>query len=117
MLGCQEEGTLVHELIKCTKNDGVGTRLLHCLQLYVPDIDAQAVLRLDHGEVDEGLSLPLTLMTGIVCNSVWKERDSGVAIQSYKVRADIEQYITLLRTSRLQNAVALLYEMSQNMFN
>ena len=55
-------------------NDDVGVKLLHCLQVYVPGLNAEAVLRLDHEAVDDELSLPL--LTAIVLNSVWKERES-----------------------------------------
>ena len=115
MPNCQEEGSLRHELIYCAMNDNVGVKLLQCLQLYVPGLNAEAALRLDHGAVDDELSLPLTLLTAIVLNSVWKERESG-GVQSYKVRADLEQYINLLRTSRLINTGTLLEEMMMHMF-
>ena len=117
MQSCQEVGTLSHELIFCIKNDDVGYKLLKCLQVYIPNIDAEGVLRLDHGPMEEDLSLPVTLITAIVLSSIWKQREAGSAIQAYKVRAEIEQYINLLRTSRLQNTVTLLQDMLQNMFN
>ena len=53
MQGCQEEGTLSHELIYYEKNDDVGLKLLRCLQLYIPGLDAEAALRLDHGAIEE----------------------------------------------------------------
>ena len=115
MPNCQEEGSLSHELVYCAMNDDVGLKLLQCLQLYIPGLNAEALLRLDYGAVDDELSLPLTLLTAIVLNSVWKERESG-GVQAYKVRADLEQYINLLRTSRLINTGTLLEEMMLHMF-
>ena len=117
MQGCQEVGTLSHELIFCAKNNDVGVNLLNCLQQYVPGIDAEAALRLDHGLIAENLSLPLTLITAIVLHSIWKEREQGSAILSYKIRAELEQYINLLRTSRLANTATLLQEMLEKMSN
>ena len=116
MQGCSEEGTLLHELVYCSKNDQVGQKLIHCLQHYVPGLQAEAALRLEHGDVEEEVSLPVTLLTAITLNYIWKERDAGVSIRAYKVRAELEQYITLLRTTRLCTLANKLVEMSTNMF-
>ena len=93
------------------KNDGVAQQLLHCLQQHVPGLQAEAALRLEHGDVETDLSLSLTLLTGIILSSVWKEREAGTIVKTYKVRADLEQYIKLLRTTRLTNTVAMLDDM------
>ena len=116
MQGCLDVGSLDHELLHCNKNDGAGHKLLVCLQQYVPGIEAGAVLRLDHGAVGHEHSLPLTLLTAIVLSTVWKEREAGTPVRCYKVRAELEQYINLLRNSRLRNTAAVLDDMSQLMF-
>ena len=103
-------------LVYCSKNDQVGQKLIHCLQHYVPGLQAEAALRLEHGDVEEEVSLPVTLLTAITLNYIWKERDAGVSIRAYKVRAELEQYITLLRTTRLCTLANKLVEMSTNMF-
>ena len=117
MQGCTQAGTLAHELLICSKNDGVGHKLLHCLQQYVPGLHAEAALRLEHGQVEEDTSLPLTLLSAIILSTIWKERESKTPIRSYKIRAELEQYITLLRTSRLANTVAILNDMLHLMFD
>ena len=114
--GCTEDGTLLHELIYCDGNDGVGLRLLQSLQLHIPDLSAAAALRLEHGDTGAETSLPVTLLTAITLNYVWKERYAGTTIRSYKVRAELEQYIALLRTSRLNNTTIKLAEMTNCMF-
>ena len=116
MQGCPESGTLVHELLHCSKNDGVGYKLLSCLQHYIPGLQAEAALRLEHGDIEVELSLPLTLVTAIILSTIWKEREVGTPIRSYKVRAEMEQYITLLRTSRINKAIATLKDMLHLMF-
>ena len=116
MQGCLDVGSLDHELLHCGKNDGVGSKLLSCVKKYVPGIEAEGVLRLEHGAAGDELSLPLTLLTAIVLSTVWKEREAGASVRCYKVRAELEQSINLLRNSRLANTVALLNEMSQHMF-
>ena len=115
--GCAEDGSLVHELLHCVGNDGVGLRLLQCLQHHVPDLSAAAVLRLEHGDIGAETSLPVTLLTAVTLNYVWKERCAGTTIRSYKVRAELEQYIALLRTSRLSNTAIKLAEMTDCMFS
>jgi hypothetical protein len=100
MQGCSEVGTLEHELLTCTKNDGIGQKLLECLQHYVPGLQAGEALRLEHGDLGPDVSLPLTLLTAIILQSLWKEREAKTAVRSYRVRADLEQSINLLRTTR-----------------
>ena len=117
MQGCTDVGTLDHELLYCRTNDGVGLKLLECLQQYNLGLQADGVLRLDHGHVDDDKSLPTTLLTGTVLNILWKERQAGQSIRAYKVRAELEQSINLLRTTRFTQTAAVLRDMSQIMFN
>ena len=117
MKGCTETGTLVLELLLCSKNNDVGHQLLHCLQQYVPGLHAEAALRIEHGRTEEDISLPLTLLSAIILSTVWKERESKTPIRPYKIQAELEQYITLLRTSRLGNAVVILNDMLHLMFD
>ena len=111
-----EDGTLQHELIHCSGNDSVGIKLIHCLQHHLPDLGPADVLRLEHGDTEGDTSLPVTLITAITLNYLWKERQAGISIRSYRVRAEIEQYIALLRTSRLNITAAKLAEMANWMF-
>ena len=116
MQGCNEDGTLQHELLKCSQNDGVGNKLIDCLQQHIPGLQPEAILRLDHGDIAEDLSLPVTLLTAITLRHIWRERGNGTQIRAYKVRADLEQYITLLRTTRLANTSTKLADMIGLMF-
>ena len=116
MQGCSEEGTLEHELLDCRRNDGVGHKLLSCLQHYVPGLQAATALRLEHGDIESELSLSLTLLTATTLQAIWKERESGSSVRSYRVRAELEQYINLLRTTRHSNTGTLLATMLNFMF-
>ena len=116
MQGCTEVGTLLHDLIYCSGNAEVGLKLVHCLQHYVPGLEAEAALRLVHGDIEAETSLSLTLLTAITLSHIWKERDAGARIRAYKVRADLEQYITLLRTTQLNPTAIKLVEMTNYMF-
>ena len=116
MNGCSEVGTLEHELIFCTKNDGMGVKLLQCLQHYVPGLQAGGALRLEHGEMEPEVSLPMTLITAITLQSLWKEREGKTAVRAYRVRADLEQSINLLRTTRHNNIINTLEFMLNLLF-
>ena len=83
----------------------------------LPGLSAAAALRLEHGDTGAETPLPVTLLTAITLNYVWKERNAGTTIRSYKVRAALEQYIALLRTSRLNNTAIKLAEMTNCMFS
>ena len=92
-------------------------KLVQCLQPHVPGLEAEKVLRLEHGDISKETSLPATLLTAISLNHIWKERAAGNRIRAYKVRAELEQYITLLRTTRLNSAAIILVEMTNYMFD
>ena len=116
MQGCTEDGTLQHELLECSHNDEVGNKLIDWLQQHVPGLQPEDVLRLAHGDITEELSLPVSLLTAITLRHIWRERGAGTQIRAYKVRADLEQYITLLRTTRLASTAAKLAEITSLMF-
>ena len=116
MQGCSQDGTLQHELLDCSKNYGVGRRLVHCLQHYQPDLQPEDVLRLDLGDTADELVLPLALLTAITLSFIWKERNSGKNAIAFKVRAELEQYITLLRTTRLATPTDMLTKMVSLIF-
>ena len=117
MQGCVETGTLEHELLNCSKNDGVGNLLVRCLQDCVPGLQPSAILRLEWGNPSEDLCLAITWLTAITLRFIWKERETGSTIQAYKVRAELEQYINLLRTTRFKTASNLLNNFKMLMFH
>ena len=100
----------------CSKNGGVGTSLVSCLQLNVPGLQPDDVIRLNHGDTTEDVSLSLALLTAITSNNIWREREVGTNVKDYKVRAELEQYITLLRTTRLVTSTNRLCAMMSLMF-
>ena len=92
--GYSEDGTFSHELISCSGNDGVGIRLIRQLQHHVPGLSVEAALSLEHGDLDAETSLQVSLLTAINLHHIWKEQETGTKIRGYKVRAELEQYIT-----------------------
>ena len=97
----QVSGTLKHELIECPQNDHAGEQLLSCLQLYMPGLTADSLLRLEFSNLDVNMELPCTIITAVTLGYIWKERLTSSRIRSYQFRSEIEQSINLLRTRRL----------------
>ena len=74
----------------------------------MPSLDPASILRLEFADQDEAKALAMTWLTAITLSYIWKERQSGSSIRSYRVRAEIEQYINLLRTTRFKTALEIL---------
>ena len=111
----QATGSLQHELLECAHNDQVGEKLLTCLQLHMPSLSAASLLRLEFSCSDDK-ELPVTILTAATLKHVWKERSASSRVRAYKVRAEIEQTINLLRTTRLGNTSTILETLSRQMF-
>ena len=95
----------------------MGHNLVCCLRHHVPGLEADAALRLEHGDISAETSLPVTLLTAITLNHIWMERNVAARIRAYKVRAEIEQYIPLLRTTQLRSAATILAEITNFIFD
>ena len=113
---CPEPGTLQHELLDCEHNMGVGKQLLTCLNQYLPRTSAAHLLRLEIGELPEDKLLPFTILIATTLSHLWKQRTSTTRIRLYNIRAEIEQTINLLRTSRLQKVADQIITIKDQMF-
>ena len=82
----------------------------------MPSLDPASILRLEFADQDEAKALAMTWLTAITLSYIWKERQSGSSIRSYRVRAEIEQYINLLRTTRFKTALEILINLKIIMF-
>ena len=112
----QVSGTLKHELIESPQNDHVGGKLLSCLQLHMPGLTADNLLRLEFSNLDVDMELPCTIITAVTLGYIWKERLTSSRIRSYQVRSEIEQSINLLRTTRLANTATSINTLVSQMF-
>ena len=95
-------GTEVEDLehfLQCVSNDGVGNALLELVKQHMPGITADALLRLEF-DVEPTLELPLVWFVATVLQVIWDLRQSGTRIQRYRVRADLEAKVLLLRMTR-----------------
>ena len=112
----QVNGTLRHELLECTKNNGIGEALLSCLQTYMPNLTPSSLLRLEFPNMNENMQLSSTIITAVTLSVIWKERQANSKVRTYQVRSEIEQTINLLRTTRLSNISVALETQYNQMF-
>ena len=97
-------GTLQHELIDYSSNDNTGNILMTFLRLQVPDITAAQALRLEFGEVGEGVEAALTFLTTATLYKIWMTRQKKeTRVRSTLIRAQLEACVAILRHTRHQN--------------
>jgi hypothetical protein len=99
---------LVHALIRCPGNNGVGEAVLHCLPVQVHGaLEEQHALKLQLtlGESEE---LPAVWFLAEAWRSIWESRTLGKRPELYKVRADLEAKVSLLRKTRNHGEAAEL---------
>ena len=108
-------GSLKHELIECPENDNVGIDLFAVLRVYAPGLTIDQLLRLEFGEIGEGMELPVTFFTASTLYEVWNLRTNGSKARRSLVRAKLEARIAILRTTRHANTATLLDEMMKKL--
>jgi hypothetical protein len=113
----QAEENLPHALVYCQANDRVGMKLYECLREIQPNLQVEAVLRLEL-EVEDELELPVVWLIGCVLGILWNFRQqSNSKVKGYQVRSQLEAEINLLRETRFSDVAAKLDELAANMFN
>ena len=113
---CPVPGTLQHELIDCVFNAGVGQSLLTSIQVDSPECTASQLLRLELGNISEDKKLPTIILVATTLRHLWLKRASPSRVQAYQVRAELEQTINMLRTSRLSTAADTISTFKNQMF-
>ena len=92
----------------------VGLALLGCVQQLIPGLSAEAAVRLDCGLAlpeEDTLAALCTLTTGL--KYIWEARLAKKVVMKYKMRAEIEARVTILRKSRFNAAARKIDEMIQ----
>ena len=106
---------LVHGLLDCPYNMGAGQALLGVVQQILPDLDNERAVRLDFRRIlqsDENLAVQCILLTGM--KYIWETRITRKVVHLFRMRAEIEAKISILRKTRFSNT-ALLMENSINL--
>ena len=111
----EEIGTLKHELIECPENENSGIDLLQVLRLHAPGLTADQILRLEFGNLDENLELPLTFFTASTLLEIWTLRSKCAKARRHLVRAKLEARIALLRTTRHSTTATILEDIMKQL--
>ena len=102
----------LHAFFACQKSLVPGLALLGYVQQVIPNLNPEDALRLelghDHSDVDQLASVCL-LSTGL--KYIWETRAEKKPITLYKMRAEIEAKISILRRTRHGNSAIKMLEM------
>ena len=89
-----------------------GLTLLGWVQYLLPNLSPETALQLDFrqelSEIEE-LAVICTLATGL--KYIWEARTSKKVVETYKMRAEIEAKISILRRSRYSEAGGIIETM------
>ena len=102
----------VHALFDCIKNMGVGLALLGCAQQVLPDMSAEAAVLLDFQRClpeEENLALQCILVTGM--KYIWETRLAKKVVAKFRMRAEMEAKVSILRTTRFQSSAVRMAEL------
>ena len=95
---------LHHALVVCPGNAGVGQAVLQCLPQPQED---EKVLKLQI-VVGADSEYPVVWFLGVSWMSIWESRKMGRRPELYKVRADLEAKVSLLRETRHSEAAEII---------
>ena len=93
---------LLHALIRCPANHGIGEAVLLCLPIQ-NGVQDEHVIQLQH-DLDSPLQLPVVWFLAVAWSSLWESRKIGRRPELYKIRADLEAKVSLLRKTRHSEA-------------
>ena len=108
---CESESleTLDHALVTCPANQGTGVALLAALPSEAR-VEGHLALRLQLPVADQ-LELPVVWFLSVAWCSIWEQRCCGKKPELYKVRADLEAKISILRKTRYSDPAAEITSM------
>ena len=102
----------LHALVHCPQSAVASLALLGHAQNVLPNLSPEAALRLDFGaklEEEEELATVCLLATGWLY--IWEARVDKMQVLRYKMRAELEAMIYILRKSRHSSAGERMLEM------
>ena len=104
---CHDEPEHLHALFSCHHSQGTGLALLGYAQKNVPNLCPEAAARIYFGGVrlseKEELATICMLATGWLY--IWETRVNKKQVCLYRMRAEVEAMVTILRKSRYQQGV------------
>ena len=104
---------LEHALVSCPSNQGIGNAILESLP---PGsrVHGQHALKLQLA-LEDHQELPVVWFLAVAWSSIWESRRLGRRPELYKVRADLEAKVSLLRETRYSEAAAEITSMISNL--
>ena len=78
---------------------------MNVLRIQIPELTAEQAMRLEFGEVGEGMQEAMTFLTASILYKIWIARARATRVRLPQVRAQLEARLAILRTTR-HNALA-----------
>ena len=99
--GCNmaEREDVLHALVTCEGNGGVGKSVIDCVSNYGLEITYQSIIRLQF-KSEESHEMPVVWVLAVAWASIWEARTKGKKPELYVIRAELEARINLLRDTR-----------------
>ena len=108
----QEREDLQHAFFFCNQNNGVGFALLSYVQQVVPTMSPEGGLRLElDGDLGEEDQLAVTCLLATGMKYIWETRAEKKTLVLYKMKAEIEARISILRRTRYWKSGDKMLEM------
>ena len=107
----EKEENLIHSLIDCDFNDGIGELVLRTVRRFNPNLIKEALIRLDFGDTTDDQELPLVTYVSTVLQYLWEKRYKIMKPNIYDIRCSLEAKCRLLRESSFLNAAVILSEL------
>ena len=102
---------LDHALFTCPSSKTVADLLLSYVHTVVPGMSTQRLLRLDFGaRLDDTDQLAILGLVSTGLTYIWQARAEKKVLTQYKMRAELEAMISILRKSRFTSSADKIFE-------
>ena len=99
---------LNHALVDCAANNQLGRKIFDCITPVEINVHQQALLL--QMEITPSNELPVVWFLAVAWMNIWSTRKSTRRLEYYKVRADLEAKVSLLRETRFSISAARVGE-------
>ena len=100
---------LPHALMRCPGNQGVGDAVLDCLP-NSDNLNHNNLLNLQF-TLEDSHEYPTVWFLAVAWSSIWESRRLGKRPELYRVRADLEAKVSLLRETRFSDSAEIISTM------
>ena len=102
---------LYHALFTCTSSRSTADMLLSYVHIVAPGLSPQKLLRLDFGEgLEKSDELATLCLISTSLKYIWQARADKKTVTQYKMRAEVEAVISILRKTRFSASADRLLE-------